>query len=164
MLEHAAHAARETARLGTVEDHLGHGELAFQRLTLRFIVDADGEAVELVVVDGERLRSDRGGKRRVIGIVAIIDKRLELGFGRGSRRIDLKIGKRFGHGRNLLRFRRVIADRLRGFGLPGHTRSSRADACGKGKCHSRDNRGASGKGHSTSILCGWRAIRSVSLL
>ncbi len=90
--QHAADRAREAARIDAIENDVGNGELAGERLALGLEIDAGGQAVELAVgfdigvlcVDGlgEAGEFDRGRRR---GALVGGSGGLNHGLDRGNR-------------------------------------------------------------------------------
>ncbi|GAB7554461.1 hypothetical protein NRB_39730 [Novosphingobium sp. 11B] len=105
LVDHAAIARREAARLGAVDDHTAHGKLAFQRFTACFEVDRAGKAAHIArhVIRRLLLRHQFLKGIRIGGVCF-----LGLGLGGGKRLYDrfgneLRGGLRFYQRRNEIR-------------------------------------------------------------
>jgi len=133
---------KKAARGGAVENDIGHRELAGKRLALGFVIDAGGEAGQLAVrnVLVGFLRSDGGGKRRVIGVL------FDLILGKGLNDLAcVLLGSRCRLGRgNILAGRDVdlLSRRILRGGQRIHVERGGIRKCASAKSHSREGRGA----------------------
>ena len=86
LADDAANGGGEAARFGAVDDHLGDGELAVERLALRFPIDGAGEALGLLVGGlGARIVADQLGERArfALGRFLFLEDALRRGGGDG---------------------------------------------------------------------------------